>query len=251
MGSHVLDPAKALVRNDVSLHWARGFVMALRRASKGAVAVAMVLAYLAGCVDAIGFSELGGLFVSFMSGNSTRFAIFLASGDRARALEVGAIILAFVSGAGVGSIIGRTLGSWRQTIVLALEATALAAAGSAGQHGLEIMSAVLMAGAMGLENAVFASPMGETTISLTFMTGALVKIGEGVAVALLGGSRWSWLPFLLLWISLVLGAVTGALCYGPFGVTTLYGVSTALAILALGSVLVRRSIEAAVDAPKP
>lgn len=35
------------------------------------------LALLAGYVDAIGFLRLGGLFVSFMSGNSTRLAVAL------------------------------------------------------------------------------------------------------------------------------------------------------------------------------
>ena len=40
--------------------------------------LAACLAALAGYVDAIGFLKLGGLFVSFMSGNSTRLAVGLA-----------------------------------------------------------------------------------------------------------------------------------------------------------------------------
>ena len=37
--------------------------------------LAVLLAALAGIVDAIGFIRLGHLFVSFMSGNSTQFAV--------------------------------------------------------------------------------------------------------------------------------------------------------------------------------
>ena len=39
--------------------------------------LALVLAMLAGYVDAIGFIQIGGFFVSFMSGNSTRLAVGL------------------------------------------------------------------------------------------------------------------------------------------------------------------------------
>lgn len=35
------------------------------------------LSFLAGFVDALGFIHLGGYFVSFMSGNSTRMAVSL------------------------------------------------------------------------------------------------------------------------------------------------------------------------------
>ncbi len=40
------------------------------------------LSALAGFVDAIGFIKLGGYFVSFMSGNSTRLAVALAKASR-------------------------------------------------------------------------------------------------------------------------------------------------------------------------
>ena len=43
-------------------------------------ALALSLAVLAGYVDSLGFLQLGGVFVSFMSGNSTRLAVSLAEG---------------------------------------------------------------------------------------------------------------------------------------------------------------------------
>ncbi len=57
--------------------------------SRRNIALACALSALAGYVDGIGFLHLGGLFVSFMSGNSTRMGVNLASGhwhDAAEAL---------------------------------------------------------------------------------------------------------------------------------------------------------------------
>ncbi|MFT2628471.1 DUF1275 family protein, partial [Escherichia coli] len=43
----------------------------MKDVDRGSLAVSAVLASVAGFVDAIGFLDTGGLFVSFMSGNST------------------------------------------------------------------------------------------------------------------------------------------------------------------------------------
>ena len=54
----------------------------MSRSDRHALLLALILASLAGYVDALGFLALKGFFVSFMSGNSTRFSIALAGGDR-------------------------------------------------------------------------------------------------------------------------------------------------------------------------
>jgi uncharacterized membrane protein YoaK (UPF0700 family) len=66
--------------------------------------------------------------------------------------------------------------------------------------------------AMGLENAVFQID-GGAGLGLTYITGALVKVGQLAAAVLTGGERWGWLPNLLLWAALVAGAVCGASAY--------------------------------------
>ena len=80
--------------------------------------------------------------------------------------------------------------------MLLLEALLLAAAALAytfGQPSLAIAAIVL---AMGLENAVFQID-GGVGLGLTYVTGALVKVGQLAAAALTGGRRWAWLPNLL------------------------------------------------------
>ena len=55
--------------------------------TKTHIALACTLSALAGYVDGIGFIHLGGLFVSFMSGNSTRLGVTLADGHYGSAVE--------------------------------------------------------------------------------------------------------------------------------------------------------------------
>jgi uncharacterized membrane protein YoaK (UPF0700 family) len=78
--------------------------------------------------------------------------------------------------------------------------------------GLSNAAIAAMVLAMGLENAVFQIG-GGAGLGLTYITGALVKVGQLAAAALTGGARWAWLPNLLLWAALVAGAVGGALAY--------------------------------------
>src|ERR1700719_1863289 len=73
--------------------------------SRRNIALACALSALAGYVDSIGFLHLGGLFVSFMSGNSTRMGVSLAEGQWWSALESFGLIVLFVIGATAGSLI--------------------------------------------------------------------------------------------------------------------------------------------------
>jgi uncharacterized membrane protein YoaK (UPF0700 family) len=174
--------------------------------------LACALSALAGYVDAIGFLHLGGLFVSFMSGNSTRLGVSLAAGNWQNAAEATGLIALFVIGAATGSLIMSIRSAFCQCWVLLAEALLLA--GSAlfyalGTSPLAIAAIVL---AMGLENSVFQAE-GGAGLGLTYMTGALVKVGQFAALALTGGRRWAWLPNFLLWAGMLIGVIFGALAY--------------------------------------
>src|SRR3977135_2578496 len=86
------------------------------------IALACALSALAGYVDGIGFLHLGGLFVSFMSGNSTRMGVNLAEGNWPKAAEALGLIALFVTGAAAGSLIVLGRGVHRQPWVLLAEA---------------------------------------------------------------------------------------------------------------------------------
>jgi uncharacterized membrane protein YoaK (UPF0700 family) len=180
--------------------------------SRRNVVLACALSALAGYVDGIGFLHLGGLFVSFMSGNSTRLGVSLAGQHWSNAAEAIGLIALFVTGAAIGSLIVHGRGLNRQPWVLVAEALLLATSALCYAFGLPNGAIAAMVLAMGLENAVFQAD-GGAGIGLTYITGALVKVGQLAAVALTGGPRWEWLPNLLLWAALVAGAVCGASAY--------------------------------------
>jgi uncharacterized membrane protein YoaK (UPF0700 family) len=83
---------------------------------------------------------------------------------------------------------------------------------------------------MGMENTVFQID-GGAGLGLTYVTGALVKVGQLVAVALTGGARWGWVPNLLLWAALAIGCVLGALAYHWINLAAIwFAAGTALAL---------------------
>jgi uncharacterized membrane protein YoaK (UPF0700 family) len=176
------------------------------------ISLACALSGLAGYVDGIGFLHLGGLFVSFMSGNSTKMGVSFAAGQWRPGLEALGLIVLFVTGAMVGSLIVLGRGAHRQPLVLLAEAVLLALAAICYALGLPNIAVSAIVMAMGLENAVFQVD-GGAGLGLTYMTGALVKVGQFAALALSGGPRLAWVPNFLLWAAMVVGVVTGALAY--------------------------------------
>jgi len=77
------------------------------------------LAALAGMVDAIGYLHLSGLFVSFMSGNSTHLAVSLGQGNLAEAGAISKLVALFVLGAAAGQVLAGFTGEWHMSWVLA------------------------------------------------------------------------------------------------------------------------------------
>ena len=204
------------------------------------IALACALSALAGYVDAIGFLHLGGLFVSFMSGNSTRLGVSLADGQWETAAGAFGLIVLFVVGAAGGSLLVLGRGLHRQPWVLFAEALLLAIAALAyalRQPTVAIAAIVL---AMGLENAVFQIH-GGAGLGLTYVTGALVKVGQLLADALMGGPRFGFLPNLLLWAALVFGSLCGALVYHWLNLGAIwFAAAFALALAAIVAASVHR-----------
>jgi uncharacterized membrane protein YoaK (UPF0700 family) len=182
--------------------------------------LAVGLSALAGFVDATGFLKLGGFFVSFMSGNTTRLAVGLAAGAPTAAIAA-CLVGLFVLGVMAGTLTRHAARHQRPALILALVATLLAAAALLGMLGIPQGAVIAMTLAMGAENAVFAEA-GEVRIGLTYMTGTLVKFGQRLAAALLGADHMAWAPYLLLWLGLAAGAIAGALLYPRLGLNNLW-----------------------------
>jgi uncharacterized membrane protein YoaK (UPF0700 family) len=209
---------------------------AMLRYEKRYQVTAIGLAALAGFVDALGFMEFGGLFVSFMSGNSTRMAVGSMTASRS-SLVAASLIAAFLTGVVGGAMVGRQAGQWRKQAVLGFVTALLLIASVLTTAGLQGASVTfVMACAMGAANNVFQRD-GEVTIGVTYMTGTLVKIGQKLADILIGKSSAALYPFLLLWLGLVAGGIAGAIVFPCLGLRALW-IATAFAACLLGGAIV-------------
>lgn len=171
--------------------------------------LAVMLAGLAGWVDALSFVHWNGLFVSFMSGNSTKAAVD-ASADWTRATEPTLVILVFVGGVFVGELIGTVGKRWDRALVLAVESALIwlaVIAEHAGQ-GKPVVASLLCA-AMGLQNASVHHADG-ISVAVTYVTGTLVGLARSLARAICRRGDWrAAVPYLVLWIGLVGGGLGG------------------------------------------
>ncbi len=189
---------------------------------KRILVLAVGLSALAGYIDAFGFISLGGFFVSFMSGNTTRLGIALSRGTWTQVGEGAGIIVTFVCGACLGALVNHFSPRRPRPKVLAMVTLLLAVSAFAYDEGSRYLCIACMILAMGTINATFLKD-GEVSVGLTYMTGALVKVGHRFATALTGGETFGWVPHLLLWTGLIGGTITGGLIHGWLGLDGLWG----------------------------
>lgn len=202
----------------------------MTRLDRSALALAVALSALAGYVDSLGFLQLGGYFVSFMSGNSTQVGVDLMKKGPLLPLL---LILGFVAGVIAGSLIGRRL-THRRPVLLAFVALLLFAAAAAHAASIDSAAIAAMVFAMGAENTIFEED-GDVRFGVTYVTGSLVKMGQKIAAAFTGGRRGDWAPYFLLWAGLVCGAIAGAASYLRWGLNSLWLAGAAAALLTVAA----------------
>ena len=206
--------------------------------------LAVVLAAIAGFVDAIGFLLVGGYFVSFMSGNSPRTVVDLAEGDFGGAAIAAVILVSFFLGAATGAVVTRRRNLDDRSAVLALVATMLVVAFVLHRvTGVTVvgvpLAMVVVAASMGAMNSVFHT-RGEVSLGVTYMTGAVVKSAHRLVDALAGGS---WAPYrqqVSVWAALALGGVAGALLQVGLGGDALWIAALVVVTTAVVTAWVRR-----------
>jgi uncharacterized membrane protein YoaK (UPF0700 family) len=190
----------------------------LLREPRSPAAFAAVVTAVAGYFDAVGYVQLGHLYVSFMSGNSTHLGMSLAAGAWSDVALAAFVVGAFVLGACLGTIVADRSGAARVVAVLLAELlvllTALALAVS-----IDPRTAMIgVAAAMGIQNAVHQLVAG-ADVGRSFITGALFSLGQSLAKAIVGkeGASRTAIILALSWIAFVFGVVLGSLAFTTFG----------------------------------
>jgi uncharacterized membrane protein YoaK (UPF0700 family) len=174
-----------------------------------------VLAVLAGVLGATAFTHSAGYFVTFMTGNAQRAVLGYFRGEVLLSITAALLMLCFVAGVVVASACRRRFWSAHPHGPTALTTLSLVAATVVDvidegweQNMLDFAPITLVVFGIGALNTSFVKD-GEVSVPLSYVTGTLVKMGQGIERHIAGGTASDWLGYLLLFASFVLGAVIG------------------------------------------
>jgi uncharacterized membrane protein YoaK (UPF0700 family) len=179
------------------------------------------LALIAGYLDGYGLLVLG-IFVSFMSGNTTTAGLKTGQGDLLVAAYPFVAIVCFVTGSLLGNLLTHSKLRQAHRLLFSLIAVlflfVLLFVLHVGHAGLlRIPSIAALALGMGMTNPALER-IGAENVSVTFVTGTLSRLGGHLALALKGapvpGSEGAWDTQFYraritagLWASFIIGAV--------------------------------------------
>jgi uncharacterized membrane protein YoaK (UPF0700 family) len=183
-----------------------------------------LLALSAGCVDAVGFLLLFGIFTAHLSGDTTHLAVDVGSGEFGHdALARLAVLVVFVVGVVVGVAVIAAKATWRRGLLvvevaclvalMVIGAVSIDSGTLTNDSGVFYVLVVLAAVSMGLQSAYLRRESG-ASVHTTFITGMLTALAEdGVAwyrdrsdtaarrrVAIHGG----------IWVGYLAGGIAGA-----------------------------------------
>ena len=183
MADEVLKPAAAPRPSAAKSELADDKPRSLRAAARSEARLAALLATIAGFVDAYGIMAYG-VFVSFMSGNTTQTGYQTAEGEFGPASASALAILFFFIGTFAGALFAGPAGPPARRLVFAFVAAALAAIIGLTQLGLLSIGfgIAIVSFAMGVFNSAL-SRVGAQAVSLTFVTGTLSRVGSHLALA--------------------------------------------------------------------
>jgi uncharacterized membrane protein YoaK (UPF0700 family) len=150
---------------------------------RGKWAFALSLALVAGYLDGYGLRVLG-TYVSFMSGNTTLAGLKGGQGNFRAALPPAIAIMLFVTGSFLGNLFTQSRLRYSSRLIFGVIAGLLATVAGLERHNLwNVHSEIaLLSLAMGMMNPAL-SKVGAESVSLTFVTGTLNRIGGHLAAA--------------------------------------------------------------------
>jgi len=153
--------------------------------------------------------------VTFMTGNAQRAVLGYFRGEVLMSITAALLMLCFVAGVVVASACRRRFWSAHPHGPTVLTTLSLVAATVVdvidegwGQNMLDFAPITLVVFGIGALNTSFVKD-GEVSVPLSYVTGTLVKMGQGIERHIAGGTASDWLGYLLLFASFVLGAVIG------------------------------------------
>ncbi|WP_278264882.1 YoaK family protein [Nocardia sp. AG03] len=187
----------------------------LRGMPEGAMPMVAFLSILAGFIGAAAYTHSAGYFVTFMTGNTERAVLGWFDNDQLLATGAITLLLSFGLGVFVASLLRRRV--WRDsrhgatvvaTVALSVAAAVDWAMDRSGGQEVGFIPIAFVAFAVGALNTAFVKN-GEVSVPLSYVTGTVVKLGQGIESHVSGGSVRDWLGYALQYGSFAVGALLG------------------------------------------
>jgi uncharacterized membrane protein YoaK (UPF0700 family) len=213
-------------------------IVRTRRTVTGLLLVAS-MSFIAGMTDAVGLM-LTGNFVSFMTGNTTRAAIAIGTGNFGHAGILLSAIFIFVAGNAFGIIVAHNTDR-RAFAMLCSVGILIGIASMLSTPDWLFLQFYLVVLAMGMINAAVEHIEG-LPIGLTYVTGALSRFGRGIGRFLMGDRDFAWRIQIVPWLGMIAGASLGALLAGIAGSRALWVVSLFCLCAAFGTMFIPRPL---------
>src|SRR6201986_4227160 len=187
----------------------------LRETFDSEARLSWVLAALAGVLGATAVTHSAGYFVTFMTGNAQRAVLGYFRDDVLLSVTAGLLLLSFVAGVVVASVgrrhfwVAHPHGPTVLTTVSLVAATGLdILLDRWDSNDLDFTPILFVVFGIGALNTSFVKD-GEVSIPISYVTGTLVKMGQGIERHMAGGTIADWLGYFLLFASFVLGGAIG------------------------------------------
>jgi len=177
-----------------------------------------VLAALAGLIGAAAFTHTAGYFVTFMTGNTERAVLGYFHDEPDLAVAAALLMVSFLAGVVLSSWCRRHYWSGHPHGPTLLTTLSLALASvldaiiywMTSATNIDLIPILLVAFGVGALNTSFVKD-GEVSVPLSYVTGTLVKMAQGIERHISGGDYADWLGYFLLYTAFCAGALLGGL----------------------------------------
>lgn len=203
----------------------------------GEARLSWLLAGLAGILGATAYMHSAGYFVTFMTGNAQRAVLGYFRDEVRMSVSAGLLILCFLGGVVTASVCRRHF--WvdhpHGPTLLATACLIIATIIDFVDEGwdenmIDFWPIPWIVFAVGALNTSFVKD-GEVSVPLSYVTGTLVKLGQGIERHIAGGTVHEWLGYFLLFASFVTGATIGGFISTVASGTAMLSVSSTICAL--------------------
>jgi uncharacterized membrane protein YoaK (UPF0700 family) len=194
-------------------------------------ALALTLLAAAGYLDAVAFLALSGIFVAFMSGNTTILGQSIAYGHWHTLAICAALIIGFFA----GNILGNVITRWGGPRAHHIQSSATIAWVALGALLTVVVSPEIGLPVVAIGSGLINTALSRSTdvhVGLTYVTGTLVKAAHQLVYGIRTDDAWQWTTTVATWLVFACGAMAGGFGYRWIGVSSIWIAVVALVIAA-------------------